>query len=174
MKIGIDLDDTLNQLVPEWIKRYNEQYNDNLDWTTITNWNINEFVKCDKDIYKLLAENNLFADLNIQPHAREALEWLQRKNEIYIVTAYCPEACIDKAKWIERNLPSIPLKNLIFCNQKSLIDVDILIDDSPLNHKGFKGDYVIYEMPWNTVKVYPELSKFERINNWAEIIKRVV
>lgn len=52
MKIGIDLDNVLNNLNQEWIKLYNNDYDDNLAIEDIKDWNLHKYVKCGKGIYR--------------------------------------------------------------------------------------------------------------------------
>jgi 5'(3')-deoxyribonucleotidase len=54
--IGIDLDDTLNELLNKWLYDYNQKYSDNLKRDDVIDWDWTKFVKpeCGKDIYKFL------------------------------------------------------------------------------------------------------------------------
>ena len=174
IRIGIDLDDTTNNLVPHWVNLYNKKYKDNLNWRNITSWDINNFTKksCGKNIYKILGRKHMFNRLDIQPNAKRVINKLLKQEdiELYIITAYYYLSCADKVRWVKRNLPNFDIKRIIFCNDKYLIDVDYLIDDSPYNHKGFKGKYILFDKPWNQLVIYPELEQFIRMKNWKEIL----
>jgi 5'(3')-deoxyribonucleotidase len=104
-KIGIDLDSTINNLAEVWLDRYNKDYNDNLtEWCC---WNVVECVKpeCGKDIFKYLTEPYFFLNLKIKPNAKEVISFLIKYFDVYVVTAYVPEACLDKTIWLKKRDP---------------------------------------------------------------------
>ena len=179
--LGIDLDSTLNCLDERWIiERYNTIYNDNLTREDMIHWNVETYVKqeCGKKIYDILFEPNFFRTLDIQPCSQEVTKWLSEYFDLYIVTAYSPSTCVDKAGWIEEYFSHIPVKNIIFCNHKGLIHTDILIDDGGHNiidyHNANKsGLPIIFDAPWNR---YLE-NQFIREYDWLgikEIIKELL
>ena len=47
---------------------------------------------------------NFFFELEIKPYAKEVVEWLTHYFSLYIVTAYKPNLCVVKARWIEKHL----------------------------------------------------------------------
>lgn len=168
-KIAIDLDTTLNNLEEVWLNRYNEDYDDNLK--EFGHWNVEKNIKkeCGIKIYDYLLEPNFFYNLNIKPNAKNVVEKLNNKHELYIVTAYHPATCVDKVKWVNKHLPFFNSKNVIFCNNKSLINADYLIDDGPHNILGFKQKSIIIDMPYNRhVKLN---DRRVRVNNWLDIKK---
>lgn len=152
MKIGIDLDDTINNLVEVWIERYNIDYNDNVRIEDIITWDIGDFTKAGKDFYKYLGDGETFKNLSIKDGAAEVIEKLCGNNKVYIVTAnasYNKGVCDDKVNFIKKFMPFFPIKNIIFINNKSLLDLDILIDDGLHNFEGFKGKRILFDRPWN-------------------------
>lgn len=106
------------------------------------------------------------------PNAKEVIEELVNKYEIYIVTIGTINNLVFKARWIERNLPFI--KNLILIRNdgvqmnKSIINMQdgIFIDDVETNLKSTNASVKycfgkIYEWnkEWNG----------NRLLNWNEI-----
>ena len=89
----------------------------------------------------------------------------------YIPSAYVAEACLDKVNWIKKYLPNIKTENIIFINDKSLIDLDYLIDDGPHNIQSFSPlkEGIIYDMPYNRYLEYDAFQKWPRVKNWLEI-----
>lgn len=169
-RIGIDLDDVLNDLGVAWIAKYNELYNDNMTIHDIKTWAINDYVKCGDKIFDILKyTKNLCYHLNVKPDAPKVVEWLQKYADVYIVTATYPENIMDKVMWLAEYFPTIDISNLIICHNKSLIDLDYLIDDSPKNLIGFKGQYIMFTQPWNTYMDNTDKDKYIRVNNWSEI-----
>lgn len=165
--IGIDLDTTLNNLNQVWINKYNEDYNDNL--TEFKNWNVEKSVKkeCGKKIFNYLKEPKFFYNLDINQGAKDVIKYLSEHYELYIVTAYFAESCVDKKNWVEKHLPFFDIKNLIFCNNKGKIDLDYLIDDGPHNILDFKHKGIIYDMAYN--QDLDDDSIYARVKNWEEI-----
>ena len=137
-KIGIDLDSTLNNLTGVWLNMYNNEYNDNLPY--FSEWFMDKEVKrhCGKKIYDYLHLPKLFYDLDINPGARETVEFLSEHYELYIITAYIPSSCLDKVNWVKKHLPNFKIENIVFVNDKSLLELDYLLDDGPLNIISFK------------------------------------
>ena len=152
MKIGIDLDDTINNLVDVWIEWYNKDYNDNVKIEDIKSWDIGDYTKIGKDFYKYLGDELLFKALSIKDGAANIIEKLCEQHEVYIVTAnasYNRGVCDDKVSFIKNKMPFFPIKNIIFINNKSLLDLDVLIDDGLHNFEEFKGWRIVFDRPWN-------------------------
>lgn len=165
--IGIDLDCTTNKLLEVWLDRYNKDYNDNL--TVMPKWNLQDFVKdeCGSKIFDYLHEPGFFYNLDVQEGAPEVIEWLYYNYDVYFVTAYTPDVCVDKANWIKKYLPFFDTEKIIFCNNKGVLNLDYLIDDGAHNIIAFKQTGIVFNYPHNQdldpVK-YPN-----RVNNWEEV-----
>lgn len=170
LKIGIDLDDTINNLVDVWLEKYNEDYNDNVKIEDIKTWDIGDYTKAGKDFYKYLGDGETFKNLSIKDGAANIVEKLCQQYKVYIVTAnasYNKGVCDDKVNFIKKFMPFFPIKNIIFINNKSLLDLDVLIDDGLHNFEGFKGKKIVFDRPWN--QVYN--SKYDwRMEMWDENI----
>lgn len=167
-KIGIDLDTTLNNLEEKWVKEYNKDYHDNLK--EFDRWDTENTVKpeCGTKIFDYLHKPGFFRDLEIKPNAKNVVDFLSEHYELYIVTAYSPDTCLDKANWVKDKDIAIDQRNIIFINNKNLLKLDYLIDDGPHNIENFKnGTPIIFDMPYNRYlnsKEYPY-----RYNNWLQI-----
>ena len=171
LKIGIDLDDTINNLVEVWIDRYNKDYSDNLKIEDIETWDIGDYSKIGKNFYNYLGDGETFKNLSVKDGAANIIEKLCEQHEVYIVTAnasYNKGVCDDKVNFIKKFMPFFPIKNIIFINNKSLLNLDILIDDGLHNFEGFKGfKKVVFNRPWNTTNPQPP---FYRMYRWDNII----
>ena len=163
--LGIDLDDTSNNLCDVWIERYNKDYNDNI--TEFWDWDCTKCVKpeCGEKIYDYLSEPLFFYNLGIKDNAREVIDLLFEEFEIYIVTSYRAKTCVDKTNWIKKYLPNIKVENIIFCNNKGLLNLDFLIDDGLHNIEAFKQKAIIFNHAHNKDYNGDEV----RVNNWLEI-----
>jgi 5'(3')-deoxyribonucleotidase len=170
-KIGIDLDDVLNDLLTEWLRLYNIQYNDTLLYNDFCKeWNLINNIKpeCGDKIYEILSIKGLFYNLNVKDiNSIEIIKELSKYHDIFIITAYTSEHCIDKTRFIQKYYPFINLNNIIFCNYKYLINVDYLIDDYYANFDNFKGKKILYNAPYN--QHYKNIDI--RVNDWNDIKK---
>jgi len=167
--IGVDLDCTLSQMMKVWLEKYNEEYEDDIKESDITDWDITKFIKPEaKDsgaMWRYLRESDVFKVAKKEEYAKEGLKFLTSFAEVYIVTAYVPESCLDKANWVKKEFPFFDTKNIVFCNNKGLMNLDFLIDDGLHNFENFKGTPIIFDKPWN------KKSKYIRFRNWKEIKK---
>lgn len=167
LRIGIDLDATLNNMEEKWVHRYNSDYNDNLlEWV---NWAVELDVKpeCGVKIFNYLKEPNFFEDSGIKPNAKDVVSWMNNHFELYIVTAYSDYQCKGKIAWVEKELPFFPKENVIFINNKSLLNLDYLIDDAPHNIINFGGNVIIFDKLYN--RHIEESDTKKRLNDWSEI-----
>jgi 5'(3')-deoxyribonucleotidase len=173
LKIGIDLDDTINSLVSTWLEKYNKDYNDDVKIEDLKTWDIGDYTKAGKDFYKYLGDGETFKNLSIKDGAANIIEKLCENNEVYIVTAndsYNTGVCDDKVNFINKFMPFFPIKNIIFINNKSLLDLDVLIDDGLHNFMGFKGTKIVFDRPWN--RDYKE--HHWRMTEWSEKVLNAI
>ena len=166
LSVAIDLDTTLNTLNDDWIKLYNEDFNDNLTSQDFTDWDMTKFVKpeCGKLIYDYLKIPGFFRNLGVQQNAQQVTEWMAKEFDLYIATAYVPEACLDKCKWVDEHFPHIGSSKVIFINDKNKLNADYLIDDGPHNIEAFKGIGMIFDQPYNR-----HIEGKLRVYDWLEI-----
>lgn len=166
ISIAIDLDTVLNTLNDDWLKLYNEDFNDNLTSDKITEWNIAKFTKpeCGKLIYDYLKIPGFFRNLGAQPYAQEVTEWMAKEFNLCIATAYVPEACLDKCRWVDEHFPHIGAERVIFINDKGKLNTDYLIDDGPHNLENFKGIGMVFDQPYNRY-----LENKLRVTDWRDI-----
>ena len=68
-------------------------------------------------------------------------------------------------KWLDEYFPFIDSKKIVFCNDKSLIRADVLIDDGWHNLVNFEGIKILYDYPYNQ-----EVRNL-RVKSWNEILK---
>lgn len=163
----IDMDSVICDLMTEWHRRYNEDYDDTLSVEDLECWQSEKYVKeeCGKKIYEYLDQSGLFISLEPLPNAIEVLERLSKKHEILIVTSSRTYAYTEKEKWVEKHLPFIGAHNLIFTHRKEMVVGDVLFDDAPHNLIAFSETgrkAIAMDYPYNrNVDV-------DRVSNWIE------
>lgn len=168
MKIAVDLDDTQSKFLKKWITKYNELYDDNLNFLSIKEWDVSKYVKCSSDaLYQILGLTNFFKDIEPEPYALEVLNNLRAAgHEVVTVTAYDPRSCIDKSYWLKK-YHKFEQKDIIFCNNKHFINADLLLDDGLHNHVNFTGKRIVYDRPHNDI-LGADIITDARVHNWKE------
>ncbi|WP_158634003.1 5' nucleotidase, NT5C type [Radiobacillus deserti] len=163
----IDMDSVICDLMTEWHRRYNEDYQDDLHVGKLSTWQSEQFVKpeCGVKIYDYLKEPGLFLKLKPLPHAIEVLERLNGQFDILIVTSSVSTAFQEKEQWVEKHLPFIGKHNIIFSHRKNMIVGDLLFDDAPHNLESFHLTgrlAVAMDYPYNHDVEVP------RVQNWLD------
>ena len=145
MRILIDMDGVLCNLMDEWLRRYNAEYGDALSTEQITSWGPHRFAKAGRRIYKYLSLPGFFRDLVPLPGAVENMRRLLAAGfDVPIVTAASGHQ--DKRDWVSEHLPFFNTDNMIFAHRKELIRGDILFDDAPHHPERFST--AVSHLPW--------------------------
>lgn len=173
----VDLDSTLSNLWVSWAYHHNHKCmicKEPLDPSKIDDWDASKFVKCGKNIYSYLHDQEIYLDAPINPGAQEAMEFLNDRHTVYIVTHCVHEgAVVGKYKWVRRYFPYLQ-NNIITIQDKSLLHGHVLIDDNVDNLLKARTKYrVAYHQKWNDpIKAINWHGKFKGITkmySWGEI-----
>ncbi|MDE3183445.1 MAG: 5'(3')-deoxyribonucleotidase [Bacteroidota bacterium] len=121
--------------------------------------------------HEYLNAPGFFGDLEIMANAREVLEELNNKYDLYIVSAALefPNSLKDKYDWIAQHLPFITWRQICLCGNKSIVQTDIMIDDRTRNFSHFQGRKILYTQHHN---IFEE--NYERVSNWQEIEEKLL
>ena len=86
----------------------------------------------------------------VTDEARNFIHELQKKGKVYIITAIAPQFMSLRAKQILTAFPDFPDENIIMGFQKSVVQVDITLDDGPHNILKSSARFpVLMRRPWN-------------------------
>jgi 5'(3')-deoxyribonucleotidase len=132
--IAIDVDDTVSELVPNWLRIYNKDFNDNLKKEDIVDWNISQFVKPEAKgmIYNYIRKPRVFRTAKPMENALLIIDKLREKAQrIIYVTAN--DGAGAKLPWLFKHGFIHTSEDFVVAYDKSLIRADILIDDKPEN-----------------------------------------
>ena len=165
--IAVDIDDVCLNLIENWIRRYNEDFDDNLKKEDIKDWSIHVFVKKEaKDaIYEYVQSDEVFLEAEPVENSYKVITLLKKWSRVIYVTANDPMNC--KFKWLLEHGFISSIKDFVVAYDKSLIKSDILIDDNFNNVKNRKGGW-LFEQPWNLKY------KFEnRVKSWTDIQRKI-
>ena len=119
-------------------------------------------------IKKYINEPGFFRNLKIMPDCQEVVLELQKKYDVYIVSAAMEfrNSLVDKYDWLKDHFPEISWTNIVFCGIK-IIDVHAIIDDRTKNFKDFHGRKILFSSPHNLL-----IEEHERVDNWKEVAEK--
>ncbi len=165
--LGIDIDDTILDLLGIWVEWYNNDFNQSLLPSDITtDWRIDQFVvpEAKEKIYNYIRYPQIFEYAKPIAGALDAINYLRSKGyKIVYITANDP--CNAKEKWLIKYGFAEDEKSFICAYDKSLISVDFLIDDKFENVRDTQGIGILFNQPHN--------AKYDwdlRANNWQEVV----
>ncbi|HMI00967.1 MAG TPA: hypothetical protein VK541_00715 [Pedobacter sp.] len=172
MRIAIDMDEVLADPIYKFIQLYNRDYGVPLDLILEPGNEIYQHVpEHAKDKwFDYINEEGFFRDLKPLEGSVEAVKKLQEKYDVYIVSAAMEfrNSLVDKYDWLAEHFPFITWRNIMFCGDK-IVDVDVMIDDRAKNFVGFKGRKLLFTSPHNLL-----LTDYERVNNWQEVLDKLL
>jgi 5'-nucleotidase len=107
-----------------------------------------------------------FRDLPVMADSQRVIKELASKYEVFIATAAMefPNSFLDKYQWLQQHFPFIHWRNFVFCGDKSILNVDYLIDDNAYNFDGLRGEGLLFDAPHNALE-----TGFRRVHNWQEV-----
>ena len=155
LTVAVDVDEVVAALLPEWLRRYNEEYGDNLTVDELDRWELDECVRpeCGKDIFKYLRDPDLYRYVQPIPGARPAIYKMLAWGIRVIYVTSCPVGTVElKRDWLLRYgflTPANALRDFCPVSDKSLIRADYLFDDRPENVAAFPGYGVLVRQPYN-------------------------
>lgn len=172
-----DIDEVINNLIERLLIEYNQKYNDNLKFEDIKEWDIEKSLKPEcKDFFKEFGTDEILSSLELQPKAKETIEYLMEKYNFYFVTSTHPNHIKVRDEWLKKKIPQYNSNQLIVCSNKKLIHGDYIIDDylnnfviehsedSPVKYN------IVFDKPWNRELQEDNVKTF-RVQNWEEIKK---
>ncbi len=138
-RIAFDIDDVLWDLNKCWLDEYN-LYNTNGEHFSkeqVKSWNIEDCLKPQNPnlFWAILSNKGTWSaiDKYIYNNTKELLKQLNTDPHIdlYIVTASHPNNLTYKLPAFFRNFLFINWKQLIICQDKTMLDMDLWVDDKP-------------------------------------------
>lgn len=175
LTIAVDVDETVADLLGEWLRRYNERSGDSLLPDDVTSWHVTAQVRPEwKDaFYEILMEPDLYRHVLPIQGARKAVQRLVDAGHHVIFASSCPAGTeVHKIAWLTRYGFIDTPKKFVSAKDKSLVRADILIDDGPHNVESFVGKCYLVDQPHNAT--YPGIpsgvTRVRNIGQAADII----
>ena len=174
--ILIDMDDTIEDLVPAWVAWLNKKYGLMVDYNSVYDWNMSlTFPQLTKEqIREPLSLEDFWKTVKPKP---DAIKYIQKLLEdgykIKIVTASYYNTLTYKVEHVLfKYFPFITWEDVIVCYDKSIIKGTCLIDDGFHNLIGFSGNRILFDTSYN--KKYDE-RKFNmiRVFSWEAIYEYI-
>lgn len=173
LTICIDMDDTIEYLLPAWLEWIANQHHFKVKPEAIKSWDITEYfphLTVDQICYPLSIPE--FWD-TVKP-MKDAIEIIPRLinkgHKVYICTSTNYKNAKEKFdRCLFKYFPFIDKHNIITCYRKQMVKCDILIDDAI--HNLVEGDYIgiLITSFCNTdidISNYPNIY---RCDNWYKI-----
>lgn len=177
MKIGVDIDNVICTTSEAVIEYLNERLPITLSLDDINEYwmekSIPEQYRWAVDL--AFHDSAMWKKVKMIEGAAKGIETLYKEGEeIFFVTSTTPDNLKKKIKFLKRNLPflsgSYINDHMITIKQKTLLNLDIMIDDYLNNLIGERSYYSIcLAYPWNR-KVISEEPNFIRVKDWRDII----
>jgi 5'(3')-deoxyribonucleotidase len=173
LKIAIDFDEVLFPTLEKVLEIYNKEYGANIELDQITTYNLYDSLPTGvaDDLINLFTEQSIYD--NLQPYkgaVRSVKTLIEHGHEIYVATASDVRNMEWKEQLLQKYFPFIPKNNLILIHNKSILNIDVLIEDSLDNLKSTFADRVCFSQPWNVDEDDDYVYSISRIHHWGEII----
>ena len=180
-KILIDMDDVI--CGGGILHIVNQYLNTNYKTSDIKTYYIQDIIDEDKldGFYKILGEKSIYEHTTIYPGAIDVIKKLCDVYDVYICTSFViPTMGRElgthikyKYEWLQNNLPFVKPNKIIFADSKSMLDVDIRIDDRLDKLEGPGSIKILFTAYHNSNISDDELEKHNviRAADWYDIEK---
>lgn len=169
MRIAIDFNNTLFPTLEKAVEISNNQFATNIQLSQITAIDIYECLSSEiaDKLTMLFVDKSIYDNLRPYQGAVKSIKALiAQGHEIYIVTSAQAEDIEWQERLIQQYLPFIPKDNLIRICNKSLLNVDILIDDDLSVLTQTFADRVCFDQPWNRDEIKDYVYGIHRVHCW--------
>lgn len=164
-RIAVDMDGVLADVVQQFIRLYEKDFGIRKTLQEIKG--LPEYEAFPHGRKHVFSEG-FFRTAPVMPSSQRVLEMLNKKFEIFIVSAATefPQSLAEKQAWLNEFFPFITWQQMVFCGLKTVIKADIMIDDHLKNLDHFQGQTFLFTQPHNALN---KNSRHHRVNSWEEI-----
>lgn len=167
-RVLVDMDEVMADPMGRMIAWYESNYGRKVVYDKMEN---GSWVKGFPEEHQVMVRQRLhepgfFRDLPVMKDCQEVIEAINKKYELFIVSAATefPNSLKDKLEWLGDYFPFLSWRQVVLCGDKRLVTGDYMIDDHPRNLVHFKGKQYLYSAPHNM-----GVTEFHRVNNWREV-----
>lgn len=170
IKIGIDLDNTFWNLGEATVELFNLRYRQKLNYKTCNIYDLdvifNKIISGSGDYI----EDLYYEAFNLVNPYKDAIEIVNKMKEngfeIYFCTSSTIREIVAKDSRLHELFDWYNIQNLITIDNKSLLNLDIVVDDLPKNLNSSLG--ILYEQPYNK-----HCTEYNMVNNWNDVWETV-
>lgn len=176
LRIMVDIDDTLWDLLDPWLAALNEQYGTNVKKEDVTEWDLKKVFPSEKgSIYAPLRQKGFWNNVLPNPDSQHYLKKLiEDGHEVFIVSSTSPmyDSCTEKMQRFAAVYPFVDTHNIVLCHNKQIIQADVLIDDGV--HNLTDGNYakILFHQNHNRNFNETEIGAV-RVHNWKQVYREV-
>lgn len=173
MIICFDIDNVINDLTEKAITLYNTRNNKNIQMSDLTTYNFYDCLPKEDavGIQALFIDKDLWDSLKPLPHSKECLKKLvQQGHKIFLATATHSRNFDWKCDWISSYFSFIPTDNIIRIMDKSLLKIDVMVDDHISNLTSNVCERICLDYPWNRNASIDYAYDIKRAYNWYDIV----
>lgn len=138
MKVLIDMDGIVADLLGKWLRVYNDEYGANLCKEDVHCFDMNQAFPGHLNLVPIIFREKFFDDLEVIDGAQTGV---QRIRDAGHDVRFCSAVCSDdsaraKLSWLRRYF-DVSSKHVYLCNEKWDVLGDVLIDDKPENQENW-------------------------------------
>ncbi|MGY5141482.1 MAG: 5' nucleotidase, NT5C type [Nitrosopumilus sp.] len=176
MKIALDVDGVLADVIVSWIE-INNQNRTKISKNDVTSWDFWKQFNIDRfDFYSELSKcwENWNEIPPTEKNLQQSTKLLNQNATVDIVTAREQYTDTFVKNWLNHfNISYDNYVSVIDGTMKADLDYDLFIDDSPLNAEKFtlkNKKFLLYNQPWNQ---NIQLKNVNRISNLFDVVKLI-
>ena len=170
LRIAIDMDEVLADTITAQLDWFRERHGYRLTKEALAGRRLEAAVDAGHfaEHDAMLHEGSFFGGLPVMPGSQSAVAEIARRHDIFVASAATdyPRSCSHKYDWVLRNFPMIPPKHIVFCGDKGVLAVDVLIDDNCNQLRSFSGRGLLYSAPHNL-----GVEGWTRLHNWDDALR---
>jgi 5'(3')-deoxyribonucleotidase len=175
MRIYLDMDGVLVDLMAGWMPYLNEVSGKDVKIEDVNMWGIESVYDIPFVVArKPLDEPGFWEGLPPYHGAVNFVETLEEMgHDVYIASTPFPSwVCMwGKRMWVEEHLTFLPPTRLCLIHDKHLLRGDMLVDDKPENLVAFQGLRVLFNQPWNqNLSTGIIEAWFTRVSTYSDIL----
>ncbi len=186
----MDLDEVLVDFIRPFITFYNRRYGTKLTREIFLSFNLSQIIGHKRELVDVRVDefynSEVFQTLNPVEGAKEVLEFLSEKYELFIITSRPAHIKEKTAKWLERHFEKV-FKHIHFSANEYIgvtgktkaeicknLRIDLLIEDNlgyamEAAKSGIK--VLMFDTPWNqTDSLHPNIT---RVSSWKEVLEEL-
>jgi 5'(3')-deoxyribonucleotidase len=164
------MDGVMADTLVKYLRVYNQAFGEGLTYADLAGYELEDAVPAERKTAarNLLLAPGFFRDVPVMAGAQEVVRALGERYEVFVASAAMdvPTSFDDKFAWLREHFPFIPTSHIVFCGDKSVLDVDYLIDDSPRHFAHFRGTPVLFTAPLNAGE-----TRYFRVEGWGDVAR---